>query len=82
LIKIYSTEWCPYCKNAKQFFADKDMEYEEINIEQEEISRQDLVKITGGSSVPQIVINDKPIGGYTDLITLHQNGKLQDLLNK
>jgi len=82
LIKIYSTEWCPYCKNAKQFFADKNMEYEEINIEQEEISRQDLVKITGGSSVPQIVINDKPIGGYTDLITLHQNGKLQDLLNK
>ena len=82
MIKIYSTEWCPYCKNAKQFFADKDMEYEEINIEQEEISRQDLVKITGGSSVPQIVINDKPIGGYTDLITLHQNGKLQDLLNK
>ena len=58
------------------------MEYEEINIEQEEISRQDLVKITGGSSVPQIVINDKPIGGYTDLTTLHQNGKLQDLLNK
>ncbi len=82
MIKIYSTEWCPYCKNAKQFFADKNMEYEEINIEQEEISRQDLVKITGGSSVPQIVINDKPIGGYTDLITLHQNGKLQDLLNK
>jgi len=82
LIKIYSTEWCPYCKNAKQFFADNNMEYEEINIEQEEISRQDLVKITGGSSVPQIVINDKPIGGYTDLITLHQNGKLQDLLNK
>ena len=57
-----------------------DMSYEEINIEQENISRDALVKLTGGYTVPQIIINDNPIGGFNELLHLNQSGKLKELL--
>ena len=75
-VKIYSTNWCPYCANAKRFLNEKNIEFEEINIETEGMSREDLEKITGGRTVPQIVIDDTPIGGYEDLIALDSEGKL------
>ena len=74
-VKVYTTHWCPYCVNAKRFLNEKNIEFEEINIETEGMSREDLEKITGGRTVPQIVIDDTPIGGYKDLITLDSGGK-------
>ena len=56
------------------------MFYEEINIENEGLSRDDLAKLTGGSTVPQIIINDKPIGGFNELLQLNHSGKLKELL--
>ena len=56
------------------------MSYEEINIEEEDIGRDDLVKLTGGYTVPQIIINDNPIGGFNELLQLNQSGKLKELL--
>ena len=75
-VKVYTTNWCPYCANTKRFLDEKGIEYEEINIETEGMSREDLEKITGGRTVPQIVIDDTPIGGYEDLIALDSEGKL------
>ena len=54
--------------------------YEEINIEEQDLTREDLVKITGGYTVPQIIINDKPIGGFDKLLQLNQSGGLKELL--
>ena len=56
------------------------MSYEEINIEEEDIGRDDLVKLTGGYTVPQIIINDNPVGGFDELLQLNQSGKLKELL--
>ena len=56
------------------------MSYEEINIEEEGLSRDDLDKLTGGYTVPQIIINDNPIGGFNELLQLNQSGKLKELL--
>ena len=55
--------------------------YEEINIETEGVSRDDLVKLTGGYTVPQIIINDNPIGGFNELLQLNQSGELKELLS-
>jgi glutaredoxin 3 len=60
---------------------DMDMSYEEINIEKEDISRDDLVQLTGGYTVPQIIINDNPVGGFNELLQLNQTGKLKELLD-
>ena len=76
-IKIYSTSWCPSCDYAKRFFEEKDILYEEINIEKKGWSRDDLYNLTGGRTVPQIVINGKSIGGYEDLIKLDSEKKLE-----
>jgi len=77
MIKIYSTNWWGFCIAAKKLLDDKGLSYEEINIEEIGISREDLIKLTGGYTVPQIIINDKAIGGYNQLLILNQEGKLK-----
>jgi glutaredoxin 3 len=79
-IIIYSTEWCVPCKNAKKLLDDKKVTYKEIDIEKNEISRDDLYNITGGRTVPQILINDTVVGGYRKLLYLNQSGELDQLL--
>ena len=54
--------------------------YEEINIEKEGLNRDDLSTLTGGYTVPQIIINDNPIGGFNELLQLNQSGKLKNIL--
>ena len=76
MIKIYSTSWWGPCKAAKQLLDDKGLSYEEINIEEAGISRDDLVKLTGSYTVPQIIINDEVIGGFDQLLILNQEGRL------
>lgn len=75
-VQIYTTSWCPYCKNTKRFLAEKGVKFSEIDIEKEGMSREDLNKITGGNSVPQIIIDEKPIGGYDNMMSLVQSGDL------
>jgi len=81
MIKMYTTNWCPWCQRAKRLLEEKKLDFEEINIEAKDMSRDELEKITGGRSVPQIVINDKPIGGFDNLFALHQSGKLNEILD-
>ena len=53
-----------------------------INIEENNISREEILKLSGGYTIPQICINNKFIGGYTELQNLYQNNKLMDLINE
>tara|TARA_Y100000310_G_C20455098_1_gene702664 strand:- start:607 stop:852 length:246 start_codon:yes stop_codon:yes gene_type:complete len=76
MITIYSTSWCQFCKLAGRYLSEKGLEFKEINIEEDGISRDDLVKLTGGRSVPQIIVDGKPIGGYDDLLRLDNEKKL------
>ncbi len=78
MIKIYSTNWCGPCKLAKKLLDDLNLSYQEIDIEENNISREKLSQLTGGFTVPQIVINDKPIGGFDQLIKIHNEGKLKN----
>ena len=76
MIKIYSTSWCGPCKNVKRLLDERGLSYVEIDIEEIGWSRDDLYDLTGGRTVPQIVINEKPVGGYDDLLKLDREGKL------
>jgi len=75
-IKVYSTTWCPSCVHVKRLLSDRGLEYEEINIDEKGWSRDDLFELTGGRTVPQIVIDEKPVGGYNDLVQLDRAGDL------
>ena len=81
MIKIYSTSWWPSCITAKRLLDDKGLSYEEINIEEIDMSREQLAELTGGMTVPQIVINNTNIGGFDKLMMLSQSGELEILLN-
>ncbi|MGY8787077.1 MAG: glutaredoxin family protein [Fidelibacterota bacterium] len=75
-IKIYSTSWCGPCRNAKRLLTEKGLTFTEIDIEENNLSREDLFELTGGRSVPQIVIDKKPIGGFNELQKLFLVGEL------
>ena len=59
---------------------DMDVTYENIDSEEQGLSRDSLAIITGGHTVPQIIINDKAIGGFNELLQLNNSGKLKKLL--
>jgi glutaredoxin 3 len=70
-IKIYTTNWCLYCDLAKRFFDEKGWDYEEINIEELGWGREKLLEVGKAMTVPQIVIDGTPIGGYDDLVKIY-----------
>ena len=80
MIKIYTTNWCPSCNMAKTLLNEKGLSFEEINIEEKNMSRDDLIELTGGGTVPQIVINNNSIGGFDSLVRLNSTGKLEKLI--
>ena len=76
MIKIYSANWWGSCIAAKKLLDDKNLPYEEINIDEIGMSRETLMQLTGGHTIPQIIINDKPIGGFEQLLILNQKNEL------
>ena len=79
-IELYTTKWCGYCVRAKALLDAKGLDYEEINLDDDPGFRQKLFDLTGGWTVPQIVIDGTPIGGYTELWRLDKSGQLDDRL--
>ena len=67
LVHLYSKPDCIFCSRAKIFFEAKGIAYKE-KIVGEDISQKDYYEITKMSTVPAIYINDKLIGGYTELV--------------
>ena len=79
-IQIYTTRWCGYCARAKALLDGKGLEYEEIALDDDPAFRQKLFDLTGGWTVPQIVLDGDPIGGYTELWRLDRDGALAERL--
>ena len=79
-IRVYSTRWCSYCVRAKALLDGKRLEYEEVLLDEEPDFRVKLHELTGGWTVPQIVIDGEPIGGFTELWRLDKTGELDQRL--
>jgi glutaredoxin 3 len=80
-VVVYSKDYCPYCVKAKNLLAKKGVAFEEIDITNDLKKQEEmLAKAEGRRTVPQIFINDKPIGGYDDLQALDSVGRLDPLL--
>ena len=74
-VLVYTTEYCPYCRSAKDFLTSKKVIFQEINVSHDDAMRAKLVTLTGQETVPQIFVDGKSIGGYEDLIRYYQSGK-------
>ena len=78
-IEMYTTAWCGYCVRAKQLLQQRGLEFEEIRVDEDPEFRGRLLERFGGWTVPQIVIDGKPIGGYSELWQLDRAGDLERL---
>jgi glutaredoxin 3 len=76
---MYTTRWCGYCVRAKALLESRGLDYEEITLDHDPQFRKSLHELTGGWTVPQILIDEKPIGGYTELWALDKRGALESL---
>jgi glutaredoxin 3 len=79
LIQMYTTRWCGYCVRAKALLESRGLEFEEISLDDDPAFRRRLLDLTGAWTVPQIVIDGRPVGGYTELWQLDRNGELERL---
>ena len=78
-IQMYTTRWCGYCVRAKTLLESRGISFEEISLDDDPDFRRRLLDFTGGWTVPQIVIDGRPIGGYTELWQLDRSGELEHL---
>jgi glutaredoxin 3 len=80
-VKIYSSDYCPYCSRAKALLQQRGVtDYEEIVVDGKPDVRAQMTKITGRTSVPQIFVGDTHVGGCDDLHALDRQGGLEPLL--
>lgn len=82
-IRMYSTRVCPYCIRAEQLLAKKGIsaeQIEKIRVDEFPERREEMTRITGRRSVPQIFIGDRHVGGFDDLAELDADGELDGLL--
>ena len=75
-IKIYTKAYCSFCYAAKNLLAKRGLEFEEISLSGNSSAEQEMQQLTGRRTVPQILINNKPIGGYTELVEMDMDGEL------
>ncbi len=80
-IEIYSTALCPYCYRAKGLLKAKGLAFREIDVTFGGAKRKEMVERAGGrTTVPQIFIDGRHIGGCDDLHALERSGELDKLL--
>ena len=80
-IEIYTTMLCPYCHRAKSLLDSKGVRYKEIDVSYDPDGRKAMTERAGGrTTVPQIFIDGRPIGGSDELAALDDKGKLDCLL--
>jgi glutaredoxin 3 len=80
-VTIYTKGWCPYCSAAKDLLTAKGVAFDEIEITGRDVERTAMIQRSGGrTTVPQIFIGTRHIGGFDDLSALERRGELDPLL--
>ncbi|MDH3979334.1 MAG: glutaredoxin 3 [Gammaproteobacteria bacterium] len=81
-VQMYCTAFCPYCVRAEMLLQSKGVKsINKIFIDRIPDGFQNLVKLTGRRTVPQIFIGDRHVGGFDDLAALDSRGGLEPLLD-
>ena len=80
-VVVYSSDYCPFCSRAKHLLASKGVAFDEIKVDGKPQVRAEMAQKAGRTSVPQIWIGTRHIGGCDDLFALERAGKLDALLS-
>ena len=79
-VTVYTTEPCGFCRQAKALLAARGVEYDEINLARDPRGRAELAQRTGQMTFPQILIGERAIGGFRELLEADREGTLRVLL--
>ncbi len=79
-VEVYGTRSCPYCTRARRLLDSKGVEYRWIDVGADSDLYQEMMRLSGGHTVPQIFIDDQPIGGCDDMYALDHQGRLDAML--
>ncbi len=81
-VKVYTMNFCPYCTSAKKLLSERGVPFEEIKVADDDDAKWDeLYKISGMQTMPQIFHGEKLIGGFTELSKLDSKDQLKSLLS-
>jgi glutaredoxin 3 len=79
-IRMYTTDPCGFCRSAKSLLDSRGVSYDEINLAKDPDGRAELVALTGQMTFPQILVGERSIGGFRELLEADRDGILEDLL--
>ncbi len=79
-ITVYTTEPCAFCARVKGLLSSRGLEFSEINLSKDPAGRVELAQSTGMMTFPQVVIDGKLLGGYTEVQAAADSGRLDELL--
>ncbi|MGH8455640.1 MAG: glutaredoxin 3 [Stenotrophobium sp.] len=79
-VRMYTTGTCPFCVMAKRLLQKKGVAVEEVRVDTDTVQREEMMRVTGRRTVPQIFVGETHVGGYDDLSALEHAGKLDPLL--
>ena len=80
MVILYTTDPCGFCRQAKALLRARGVDYTEVNLAKDPQGRADLVALTGQMTFPQIVIGQRAIGGFRELLEADREGTLTELL--
>jgi glutaredoxin 3 len=79
-ITLYTTDPCGFCRSAKSLLESRGVAYDEINLARDPDGRAELVALTGQMTFPQVVVGERALGGFRELLEADREGILEDLL--
>lgn len=79
-VKVYTKNYCPFCHRVKDYLKASSIEFEEIDLTNNEAGFKELVVKTGSKTVPQVFIDEQFIGGCDDTVALGEKGELQTMI--
>ncbi len=78
-VEVYGTDWCPFCVAAERLLAARQIPYTRVAVEPEQL-RERVHELSGRLTIPLVVIDGTPVGGYQELAALDRSGKLRELV--
>jgi glutaredoxin 3 len=79
-VRLYTTDPCGFCRQAKALLESRGVSYEEISLTKDPVGRADLVARTGQMTFPQILVGERVVGGFRELLEADRDGTLDDLI--
>ena len=79
-VTLYTTEPCGFCRSAKALLQGRGIAYDEVNLSKDPVGRAALLERTGQMTFPQVIVGERSIGGFRELLAAEREGRLVLLL--